>query len=148
MIQLDYATVYRQNREAEREDSEWLDEVRRWQAEHRCVLAWLTAVESAWREAESILNAHAEAIRAHEARLKEHEQAVGQHWWGRNQFVDQRLAEEHQELEARHAEAKKAHDEIRQRHQAVLFEVRELLRTTLCGAVVPEWTSSPDDAEP
>ena len=135
------AVLHRENLRAYREDSVWLDEVRRWQAEHRCATGWLRAVESAWSEAEAKLDTHAEAIRAHEQHLREHERAIGYSWWKWRNLPERRLLEEHGDLEARHREMERVHEEIKQLHKDVIAEMRELLRTILSGALVQEWGS-------
>lgn len=139
MADLNCAVLHRENVRTCREDSLWQDEVRRWQAEHRCVTAWLHAVESAWSEAEAKLNAHADAIRAHEARLREHEEAIGYSWWNRSNVPGSPFLAEHQELETRHREMKKVHEELQQLHKEVTEEMRELLRTLLAESLVQEW---------
>lgn len=139
MADVKCAVLHRENVRTCREDSLWLDEVRRWQVEHQWVTAWLRAVESAWSEAEAKLNAHADAIRAHEKRLREHEEAIGYSWWHPSNVPEGRFLAEHQELEAKHREMRKVHEEIQQLHQEVTEEMRELLRTLLAGALVQEW---------
>ncbi|MGA2063936.1 MAG: hypothetical protein ABSG86_03155 [Thermoguttaceae bacterium] len=141
---IDLDVLDRENREAQREDAEWLEEIQHWRSEQRQVLGWLSSVHAAWREAERLLSAHAQTIRGHEACLKGHEAVVAEHQQDEMQRVDEQLLNEHQVLAAKHAEARRAHAEIRSRHQAVVSEVRELLRTALGGAVVPEWVSPGD----
>jgi hypothetical protein len=135
------AVLHRENTRAHREDSVWLDEVRRWQAEHRFATGWLHAVESAWSEAEAKLDAHAEAIRAHEQQLRDHEGAIDYSWWKRRNSPERQLVGEHEELEVRHREIARLHDEMKQLHKDAIAEIRELLRTVLSGALVPEWNS-------
>jgi hypothetical protein len=141
---IDLGTLVRENREAQREDAEWLEEIQQWRGEQRRVVGWLSAVHHAWREAERLLTAHAQTIRGHEACLKGHEAVVAEHQQDELRSVEERLLEEHRILAAKHAEARRAHEEIRSRHQAVVSEVRELLRTALGGAIVPEWVSPGD----
>ena len=141
MTDFDCAVLHRENVRTCREDSLWLDEVRRWQAEHRRVTGWLHAVESAWSEAEARLDAHAEAIRAHEQKLREHEETIGYSWWKRRDVPERRCLADHEELEAKHREMKKVHEEIQQLHKEVTEEMHELLRTVLSGALVEEWVS-------
>jgi ElaB/YqjD/DUF883 family membrane-anchored ribosome-binding protein len=144
---VDYATLCRENREAQREDAEWLEEIKHWRAEQRRVLGWLTAVANAWAEAEELLQDHAQTIRGHEECLKGHEAMVAEHQQDELRSVDPRLLEDHEVLKAKQSEARRAHEQIRRRHEAVVSEVRELLRTALGGAVVPEWVSPGDGIE-
>jgi len=142
MATSDCTVLHRDNLRAHREDSAWLDEVQRWQAEHRYATGWLHAVEAAWSEAEAKLNTHAEAIRAHEQQLSDHEEAIDYSWWQRRSLPERRLVGEHEELEAKHREIRRLHEEMKQLHNEVIAEVRELLRTVLSGAIVPEWSSA------
>ncbi len=138
---LDYATLGRENRAAQREDAEWLEEINEWHADQQRELGWLTAVANAWAEAEELLQAHAQTIRHHEECLAGHEAMVAEHQQDEIRAISPGLLEDHRILKEKQAEARRAHEEIRTRHRAVVSEVRELLRTALGGAVVPEWVS-------
>jgi chromosome segregation ATPase len=145
---VDLEALARDNHQAEREHAEWLEEIQRWRSEQRRVLGWLSAVHRAWRDAEKLLADHAETIRSQEACLHGHEASVAKHQRDELRSVTEQLLEDHRVLAAKHAEARRAHEEIRARHYAVVSEVRELLRTALGGAVVPEWVSRADGALP
>lgn len=116
----------------------WLEEVECWRREHRETHAMLVAAEAAWAKAEAAMDAHVEQIGLHEAHLQRHEKAIHNHQWDLSYLEPDQYPVEHQDLEAIHAKARGDHQRLKEYHDSVMSEFRELLRTALAGAVVPE----------
>ncbi len=138
MADFDDLAMQRENRDVKYEYAMWIEDVTQWQTEHHTAAAWLADVQAAWKETELAVEKHAREIHDHEGRLQEHEKAIAQRWSDGSKSEHQELTAQHQDLEAKHLEALQAHQQLKKHHEAVMAEIRELLKTALSGAVVTE----------
>ncbi len=138
MADFDDLVMQRENRDVKYEYAMWIEDVAQWQTEHHTAAAWLADVQAAWKETELALQTHAREIHDHKVRLQEHEKTIAEHWCDGSKSEHQELNTEHRDLKAKHLEALYAHQQLKKHHEAVMAEIRELLKTALSGAVVTE----------
>jgi chromosome segregation ATPase len=141
MVKLDELTMHRDNRLDKSDDLMWLDDIECWRADQERASSMLAAIQAACGEAHAALESHARAVRDHDDCLRRHEQAIRDYQWGDSSAGYAALQAEHERLKAEHVRAQNAHEQLKKHHQRVMAEIRELCKSALGGAVVPEWTS-------
>lgn len=110
--------------EAEREHRSWLEDYRRWRAEHRQVLTLLAKLQATILEHEAELETHAVQTHAHERHLQEYDALQCESGY---QDSDQ-LAAEHTECARIHRQAQEEHERMMECHVRVLALADRLLR--------------------
>ncbi len=109
---------------AKQDHAVWLDDVRRWRAEHHQALVDLTKVLTAILEHEEELVSYASQIQSHEEYLQEYESAQCES--GFHDFEE--LEARRLQFGAKHNLRRQKHDQTRARHVNVWAEIEKLVQ--------------------
>jgi hypothetical protein len=124
--ELTHEEMHRQHREEKSEHLGWLEEIDRWRADDRRVLAMLEQLKSSLHRQEASLEEHAAAIRRHQDQLQRHERSIDDHEQAGESREHGQLAEAHERLATCHEEERALHRRFRDNHRQVLAELDRL----------------------
>ncbi|NLY01945.1 MAG: hypothetical protein GXY83_38155 [Rhodopirellula sp.] len=133
MNTLDYPTLRREHQGAERDHATWLEDVGRWQTEHRRAIAMLAQVQTALLEHEAALEAHAEMIRARELEIQRHTREIARHERGASEIDLELLPDSQHEFRVQHERAREAHLRVQTHHALVTAEIRHVFERLNAG---------------
>jgi predicted nucleic acid-binding Zn-ribbon protein len=106
--------------------AQWLQDIDRWQAEHKSAVARLAEMQKTVHEHGESLEEHAKALRKIEEAIAAHEREITKQFSGSNEQPHDVFANRHQDQEGVFSRQQDAHNRIKQHHEGVMAQLNAL----------------------
>ncbi|HEC17363.1 MAG TPA: hypothetical protein ENI99_12445 [Sedimenticola sp.] len=111
----------------QRDHEAWLADIDQWKKQLQGILANLSEVEIALRDALDAIEAHADAVWDNQQRLRAHELAISEEARLGANKTDKEWAAAHSKQASRHERLAEAHERIKKHHHSVIAAAERLL---------------------